>query len=181
MIQIKHKWTNAVLCEFEVSTIKEAVIKAVKSDANLVGANLRDANLVGANLVGANLRDANLGGANLRDADLRGANVQSFKTDFFDILLRAPKEIEGVRLALVDGRVNGSTYSGECACLVGTIGNVRGVEYDNLGNGITPNSSRPAEQWFMMIKQGDTPENNHASKLAIEWLDEFKKLLNLAR
>jgi hypothetical protein len=168
---------------------------AYLGDANLRGANLRGANLGGANLGdanlgGANLRDANLGDANLRganlrgaylgDANLRGAYLGTFKVDIFDILLRAPKEIVAVRSALVEGRVNGSVYSGACSCLVGTIATARGVEYRELGSGIEPNSSRPAEQWFMQIKEGDTPENSSAVKLTVEWVDEFLELLAAA-
>ena len=88
MIQIKHRWTNAVLYELEVETLREAVIKAVKSGANLSDANLRDADLSGADLRGADLRDVNL-----RDADLRDADLLAFKTDLFDVLLRAPNEV----------------------------------------------------------------------------------------
>ena len=177
-------------------------------DAYLIGANLRGANLIGANLIGANLIGANLIGANLRDANLRdaylsdayliGANlsgayligaknlaeargIDTFRTDFWDVLLRAPAEIAGVRAALVEGRVDGSTYSGECACLVGTIGNVRQVDYTQLGNGIKPDSGRPAEQWFMSIGKGDTPETNQCSALAVQWLDELTGLLQLAK
>ena len=160
------------------------------SDANLSGANLSDANLSGANLSGANLSDANLSdaylrGANLSDAYLRGANLSGanlspIKADYFDVLLRAPREIAGLRAALLAGRVNGSTYSGECACLVGTIANVRGGAYDNLGNGIKPDSSRPIESFFMSIQQGDTPENSQPCALAVEWLDEFTALLGAA-
>lgn len=43
--------------------------------ADLVGAYLSDADLSGANLRGANLRDANLRGANLRGADISGADL----------------------------------------------------------------------------------------------------------
>ena len=79
--------------EKENNTIKETLEEAVKSGANLRGANLcgaylcdanlrgaylcgaylRDANLCGAYLCDANLRDAYLCGANLGDANLRGA------------------------------------------------------------------------------------------------------------
>jgi hypothetical protein len=52
-----------------------AVKWAIKSGANLDGANLRGANLDGANLHGANLDGANLRGANLHGANLRGANL----------------------------------------------------------------------------------------------------------
>jgi len=62
------------------STIREAVIAAVRtgvalSGAYLGGADLRDANLSGAYLGGADLRDANLSGAYLGGANLRGANL----------------------------------------------------------------------------------------------------------
>jgi hypothetical protein len=141
--------------------------------ANLSGAYLRGADLSGADLRGANLSDAylrgaSLRGANLSGADLRGADLDVFKNDFWNVLLRAPAEIAGVRAALVEGRVDGSTYSGECACLVGTIGNVRHADYDSLGNGLNPDSGRPAEQWFMSIRKGDTPESNQCSALAVE-------------
>lgn len=62
--------------EKEGNTIKDTLQEAVKSDANLQGANLRRANLYGAFLFGVNLYDANLFGANLQDTNLFGANLQ---------------------------------------------------------------------------------------------------------
>ncbi|MGB6230737.1 MAG: hypothetical protein WBF53_11505, partial [Litorimonas sp.] len=80
---------------------------------------------------------------------------------------------DGVAEALRQGRVDGSTYSGECACLVGTIGNLKGVSGDALPH----NPSDPSERWFMMIKPGDTPDKGtgggFAAKLALEWVEEF--------
>ena len=76
MIAIKHRFTGAVLCEFDVQTVREAVVLAVKQGANLQGANLQRANLQGANLQRANLQGANLQGADLQGADLQGANLQ---------------------------------------------------------------------------------------------------------
>ena len=80
-IQIKSIY-GSVLFEYEKenNTIKDTVVEAVKSganlcDANLGGANLGGANLGDANLGGANLGGANLGGANLCDANLCGANL----------------------------------------------------------------------------------------------------------
>ena len=63
MIAIKHRFTNTTLCEFNVKTVKYAVIKAVESKTNLSGADLSGANLSGADLSGADLRGANLYGA----------------------------------------------------------------------------------------------------------------------
>jgi hypothetical protein len=175
-MKILNRWSGAVLFEGEFDTLLAAILAATAAGADLSGANLSGANLSGANLSGANLSDADLSGANLSGANLRG-----FRADFWDVLLRAPHEIAGVRAALVEGRVDGSTYSGECACLVGTIANVRQADYSELGNNLNPDSGRPAEQWFMGIRKGDTPETNQQSKLAVEWLDELSGLLAIAK
>ena len=149
--------------------------------AYLRGADLCDADLRGAYLRGADLSGADLSGADLRGAYLRGADLSEQKNDFWSILLRAPREIAGLRLALVEGRVDGSTYEGTCSCLVGSIANIRGVDYQDVGNGISPNASRPAERWFVGIRKGDTPETNQISHITVEWLDEFAVLLNSAQ
>ena len=218
-IQIKNRWSGAVLFECDVPTevssgaaMRYALERAIAmhpyaslrgaslrradlTDADLTGADLTDADLTGANLTDADLRDAdlrraNLRRANLRGADLRGANLidadltraelRGTKADFFDILLRAPQEVAGLRAALVEGRVDGSTYTGPCACLVGTIAKVRGATYSELGNGIKPDSLRPAERWFRGIRGGDTPNTNQVSALTVAWLDEFVGLLHSA-
>ena len=73
MIQIKNRFTGAVIFEGEFALVKLAVEFAVGKKIDLHGANLRGADLRGANLGGAYLRDADLGGADLGGADLRGA------------------------------------------------------------------------------------------------------------
>ena len=83
-IQIKHRYTGAVLYEHEPTdeqqasglAMRAALEAAVKCNADLRGANLSDANLRGANLSGANLSGANLSGANLSGANLSGANLR---------------------------------------------------------------------------------------------------------
>ena len=81
-IKICNRWTGSVVFEYtkERNTIAEAVLEAIRCDANLHGADLRGTNLSDANLRGANLSDANLSCANLScadlsDADLRGADL----------------------------------------------------------------------------------------------------------
>ena len=69
MISIKHRFTDATLCEFNVATMKDAVVKAAAEKANLDGADLR----------GADLRRADLRRADLRGADLRCANLDGEK------------------------------------------------------------------------------------------------------
>ena len=149
------------------------------TDADLTGAVLTGAVLTGADLTGADLTGAVLTGADLTYAVLTRAVLTAQRNDFWEILLRAPREIAGLRAALIEGRVDGSTYTGTCACLVGTIANVRGVPCGELG--ISPDSGRPAERWFMGISEGDTPETNQISRITVQWLDEFVTLLDLAR
>ena len=61
--------------EKEDNTVKDTLLKAIESGANLRSANLCGADLRSADLRSADLRDANLRSADLRSADLRGANL----------------------------------------------------------------------------------------------------------
>ncbi|HEF4754619.1 pentapeptide repeat-containing protein [Burkholderia multivorans] len=141
--------------------------------AYLSGANLSDADLSGAYLSGADLSGAYLRGADLSDADLSGAYLLPIKADFIEVISQAPREVPALIDALKAGRVDGSTYSGECACLVGTIANARGIDVYSAELGIPKDESRPAERFFLAIRKGDTPETNAASKLALEWAETW--------
>jgi hypothetical protein len=156
--------------------------RANLTGANLTGANLTDADLTDANLTGANLTDANLTGANFYRANLTGANLTDANLtgayqDFIQKCMARPAELVGLRAALVEGRVSGTCYEGECACFVGTLANVAGVHYTRL-EGIVPNSGSPIERLFFAISEGDTPETNVVSRLVVGWLDN---LLDFAR
>jgi uncharacterized protein YjbI with pentapeptide repeats len=137
--------------------------------SNLRGSDLRDSDLRGSNLSGSNLRDSDL-----RDSDLRGSDLSGIKADFFMTLLHAiPKERTYLRTALIEGRVNGSQYEGECACLKGTL--------EKCGRtasamGLRHNVDEPAEAFFLGINEGDTQETNQISKIVVEWMDEFEML-----
>jgi len=158
-------------------------------DANLSGANLRDADLSGAdlsraNLSGANLRRLNLSGANLRDADLSGAdlsgaNLSGAKADVWEILMHAIPEVPALAAALREGRVDGTCYRGECACLCGTIANARGCVPENLvDTGIKLDAYRPAERFFLAIRVGDTPASSQPCAIALGWVEEFQRLID---
>ena len=153
-----------------------SLVGANLDGAYLVGANLVGANLDGASLVGANLVRANLDGASLVGANLDGASLDSIRNDFWDVLIRARHEIPELRKHLVEGKVDGSVYEGECACLVGTIANIKHCKYDEI-KALKPDSTRPIECFFMGIKTGDTPETNQISKIVVGWIDEFESLL----
>jgi uncharacterized protein YjbI with pentapeptide repeats len=186
-VALVNRWTGEALFRSSQTNIGDATVEAIKQGANLRGAYLQDADLQDAdlqdadlqdadlrvaNLQGANLQGANLQGANLRGANLRDANLTPIRDDFWAVLSAVPCEVLALRAALATGRVDGSTYSGDCACLVGTIANARGCDYSDLG-ALKANAARPAERFFLAINRGDTPATNQASKLAVEWLDEW--------
>ena len=75
MIAIKHRFTGATICEFDVKTVKEALALAVSEEIDLSSADLSYANLSRAELSSANLIYADLSSANLRSADLSSANL----------------------------------------------------------------------------------------------------------
>ncbi len=140
--------------------------------ADLTGADLRDADLTGAHLTGADLRGAHLRDAHLRDAHLRDAHLTPIRDDLWAVLSAAPAEVAGLLAALKEGRVDGSVYCGDCACLVGTLAKVRGCAYDAIA-GLTPDSRRPAERWFLNIHPGNTPETSDVVQLTEEWVETW--------
>jgi uncharacterized protein YjbI with pentapeptide repeats len=160
---------------------------AYLSGADLSGADLSDADLSGADLSGAYLRGAYLSGAYLSDADLSGAylsgadlsgaylsgaDLSGVKEDLYKILDSAPFEVEKLLQKMKGGKINGSVYEGECACLVGTIANIKQCSHRELP-GIIPDSSRPAERWFLSFKEGATPEKSSKMKITVEWVEEW--------
>ena len=74
-IKIKNRFTKKVIYFGEFDSIRDCVVSAVNSRANLYVANLSGANLSGADLSGADLSGADLSGADLSRANLSGANL----------------------------------------------------------------------------------------------------------
>jgi hypothetical protein len=192
-IEIKNRWTGSIIFTYEKenNTVKQTLVKAVSEGANLEGANLEGADLEGAYLEGANLEGADLEGAylkgaylkgaNLEGANLKGANLDPIKDDMFLVLLHAINEIPFLKNNIIEGKIDGSTYDGACACLSGTLANAIPND-DQREIKLKPilscrDSERPIERFFLGIKKGDTPENSQFSKLALEWIEEFEKLL----
>jgi hypothetical protein len=152
--------------------------------ADLTGADLRGADLTGADLRGANLRGAHLTGAHLTGAhltgaDLTGAHLTAVRDDLWAILSSAPAEVPGLLAALYAGRVDGSTYTGDCACLVGTLANGRACDYREIP-GLRPNAHRPAERWFLGIRPGDTPATSPIAAQAADWITTWLEAMQAA-
>ena len=112
-IQIKSRFSAEVLFEHdcENNSIRLTLELAIKSGANLSGANLSRADLSGANLSGANLSGANLSGAYLSDANLSGAYLSdadlSGATVYGINITRHPVVIDGLRwvVTIIDGHI----------------------------------------------------------------------------
>ena len=128
--------------------------------------------LDGASLDGASLVGARLVGARLDRARLDRARLDPIKADVFKILETAKSEVPGLLAAIKDGRIEGSVYKGDCACLVGTIANLRNQNVYKMPDIVT-DTERPAERWFLAIRNGDTPENNPVSAISAQWIEEW--------
>ncbi len=128
---------------------------------------------------GADLSDTDLSGADLSDtdlcgADLSGAKLRRAKEDFLREVLKMPGELEFLRDAIRNGKINGSVYEGECACLAGTLSKATGKSWSIFKDDspIAIDASSPRERFFMGIAEGDTPETNPISAIALEWTNK---------
>ena len=156
-------------------------VKADLTGANLTRAKLTRADLTRAKLTRADLEGADLTGADLTRADLTRAKLANtvfscadtrmFKHDIWGVLAYAPGEVDNLIRAITRGEIDGSCYDGECCCLCGTL--EKGIGYEIP----VRDYESPAEQWFSMITQGDTPKNNQASAMALEWIQEWQMLV----
>lgn len=182
IVKIMGRFTDKAIHEIEIGSYyenKSAGFRlgvAVKIYAEKRRAESKQIILERAILDRASLDRASLVGAILDGAILDRASLDYFKNDLVAKLLIVPDEMEGLRQTLIDGKIDGSAYQGECACFCGTISKLRGTKQgDKIEVGsleIKPNSGSPVEQFFMMIKEGQTPENHQPAKIALSWIDE---------
>ena len=141
-VKILNWITGSVIYESEKTTVKEAVV-----DANLCGANLRGADL----------------------KKLPQDYINQCSRDILFILEHLKSEVPGLKQALIEGRVDGSQYEGDRACLIGTLANVDGgmkkvceaIPYYDKG------THNMGESFFLNIREGDTPKNNSFAKHAV--------------
>jgi len=180
-IEIKNRWTGNVIFEFETenNTIAKTVAEYIRQET--------EAGKYRADLTDADLTDANLTRANLTYANLTDADLTVIKNDMFLVLLNAIPEVSFLKQNIIEGKINGSTYDGECACLSGTLHNGatlhNGENEQKIKKQIIDcrDSGRPIERFFLAIKKGDTPENSQFSKLALEWIEHFESLIAFAK
>lgn len=162
--------------------VRDAVDRVVRLGMSLAGLALRGCDLTAADFTAAHFTGANVedtsdgmltGTDTLADASLRNTDFGAVREDLWAVLSLAPQEVPAVRAALVEGRVDGGTYYGECACLIGTIAAARGCDVYSLES-LRPTPSRAIEHFFLRINRGDTPQTNSLAKLVVQWIDEWR-------
>ncbi len=80
--------------------------------------------------------------------------------------------VDQLKRGLLEGQSYGTVQS--CGCFLGTAAKKAGMGVTEFCQkiGIEKSSSSPAEQWFLDVRIGDTPENSHAAKMGVEWIEE---------
>ena len=138
-------------------------------DSSFVGSSFDDSRFVG-----SRFDETRFDGSRFDGSSFSTLNFNNAKNDFFATLLYLPSEVAALKAALIEGRIDGSQYEGECACLKGTLERVAKKEEEEIG--WKHDVSAPAETFFLSISQGDTPENSRFSALAVQWIEEWCQL-----
>ncbi len=116
------------------------------------------------------------------------ANLEKLPVDFInqcsrDILFIfqcLKKELPAFKKKLLAGEIDGSQYSGECACLVGTFAKIEGNDDDvDKTCAAIPfyekGTHNMGETFFLNIRKGDTPETNAFSKHVLKLIEMVEK------
>jgi hypothetical protein len=96
------------------------------------------------------------------------------KAQFDELLTTYPDEVAGLRVALADGKIEGSWYWSkyhECGCVLGTVAKLRGEPHQYM-QGYDAGELSPLERLACEIGIEDTPETNPVSALLVQWIDE---------
>ena len=158
--------------KIEIKTIGGSVLFSFEKENNTIRDTLEQAVKSGANLRGAYLSDANLRGHDEKTLPIQYINLCS--RDMLFVFQHLKHELPYLREKLIEGKVNGSQYEGECACLIGSLGKgkmdcvrkvVSAIPYYDMG------THNYGEQWFLAIKEGDTPKNSFFVKHAVKLID----------
>ena len=152
--------------KIEIKSVMGSVLFSYESKDNTFKKTVEQAVSEGADPCGANLRGANL-------KKLPQDYINQCSRDILFILEHLKTEVPGLRKALVDGKVDGSQYEGDCACLIGTLANVDGgmkkvceaIPFYEKG------THNMGEAFFLNIREGDTPKNNSFAAHAIKLCD----------
>ncbi len=143
-------------------------------DSSFEDSSFEDSRFVGSRFVDSSFVDSSFEDSSFdnQTATLSGIDFSEARADMQAKLSIVPDEVAALRLALIEGRINGRVYEGECCCFVGTIAKEKNCKYTEI-EGLRANGGSPVELFFLSIASGDTPENSYFAKLAVQWIDEW--------
>ena len=156
-IQIKHRYSGAVLFEIEKenNTIRDAVIEAVKAGTDITGADLRRAILCGTNLREAILCRANLYGTDLNKAELSEAILGAKEIPFIPMACPTDgvftgwkKVIENgtrylVKLEIPEDARRSSATGRKCRCNKAMVLEITDIESGERKDSVHNNNYKP--------------------------------------
>ncbi len=114
--------------------------------------------------------------------DINDPATIAAKADIFDVLDTSPNEVPALLAALKEGRIDGTVYSGACCCLIGTLAAAAGLNWQAVPDrdrgllirgALARDERSPAEQWFIDIEEGDTPETSERVADTVQWVEEW--------
>lgn len=154
---------------------KEALIRHqgfLKGEENSRCLDLVYVDLTALSIIGVDLAYVDLTGVKATEKDLTAANLGTIKNDIFQLFSAAPNEVSAVLKALQDGKIDGASYTGTCACFIGTIAKTQKTSWQKI-SGIAPNTCRPAERWILALSEGDTPSTSPVAAITERWIHEW--------
>jgi len=183
-MQIKNRWTGAVILEIEGDNLIDADLRGADlrgadlRGAHLIDADLIDADLRGAHLIDADLRGANLYGAHLRGANLRGANL--YGAHLIDANLYGA-DLRGADL--IDADLRGADLRGAHLLCSGNMLEIKTAQFDTWSIGYTHDTLQIGCQRHTIEKwrKWDTPAGRkwiaQMDEEAAEWADKYLALV----
>lgn len=102
------------------------------------------------------------------------------KEDLFAVLDAVPGKFDEVRLAVVEGRINGLdprlSRSTKCGCIKAHIaGDDYFLDREKLPSVARVNTESAIEKYVYSVWPGKNPQNCEVLKNVLEWLDEWNK------
>ncbi len=185
IIDLWNKWNDT---ERKEAISAMGLVRKIELTSALLSAGFTASALLSAGFSASEVRSAGFSASALRSAGFSASEVLSagftasevpekFSADIKEKARKMGREeSEFVVYQLKMGLMNGSAYGSikECGCLLGSAAKKAGMSVESYCSlrGIKKDGSSPAEQWFLAVSVGDTPENNYAAEMGVKWIEE---------
>lgn len=106
--------------------------------------------------------------------------LDTIRDDAWRVLDMYPEQASVLRSRLMNGKFEGVEIGeeGDALDLNGTIAKEIGTTWKEIYDKLLIDADggreeSPAERWFSVIAEGDTPKNSLWSRMAVKWIDEW--------